>query len=153
MEAIIMYADGGCRNNQGESNIGGWGAYLQCGEYKKEVKGSARNTTNNVMELTGCIEGLRAIVDKSIPVEVHLDSAYVLNGITSWIEGWKANGWRTSKKKPVLNQEYWMALDREKSQFANIKFIKVKGHAGIEGNEIADRLCNEAMDEILKEKM
>ena len=114
----------------------------------KEIKGREINTTNNIMELKGCIEGLKAIKNKTLPVEVYLDSAYVLNGITNWIDGWKKKGWRTANKKPVLNKELWIELDSERNKFNNIEFIKVKGHAGNEGNEIADRLCNEAMDEI-----
>ena len=118
------------------------------GDVSKEIKGGEINTTNNIMELKGCIEGLKAIKNKTLPVEVYLDSAYVLNGITNWIEGWKKKGWRTANKKPVLNKELWIELDSERNKFNNIEFIKVKGHAGNEGNEIADRLCNEAMDEI-----
>lgn len=147
-KVIKLYTDGGCRGNQSDNNIGAWGAYMVYGDVSKEIKGGEINTTNNIMELKGCIEGLKAIKNKTLPVEVYLDSAYVLNGITSWIEGWKKKGWRTANKKPVLNKELWIELDSERNKFNNIEFIKVKGHAGNEGNEIADRLCNEAMDEI-----
>ena len=147
-KVIKIYTDGGCRGNQSDNNIGGWGAYMVYGDVSKEIKGGEINTTNNIMELKGCIEGLKAIKNKTLPVEVYLDSAYVLNGITNWIEGWKKKGWRTANKKPVLNKELWIELDSERNKFNNIEFIKVKGHAGNEGNEIADRLCNEAMDEI-----
>ena len=147
-KVIKLYTDGGCRENQSDNNIGAWGAYMVYGDVSKEIKGGEINTTNNIMELKGCIEGLKAIKNKTLPVEVYLDSAYVLNGITNWIEGWKKKGWRTANKKPVLNKELWIELDSERNKFNNIEFIKVKGHAGNEGNEIADRLCNEAMDEI-----
>lgn len=147
-KVIKLYTDGGCRGNQSDNNIGGWGAYMVYGDVSKEIKGGEINTTNNIMELKGCIEGLKAIKNKTLPVEVYLDSAYVLNGITNRIEGWKKKGWRTANKKPVLNKELWIELDSERNKFNNIEFIKVKGHAGNEGNEIADRLCNEAMDEI-----
>ena len=147
-KVIKLYTDGGCRGNQSDNNIGAWGAYMVYGDVSKEIKGREINTTNNIMELKGCIEGLKAIKNKTLPVEVYLDSAYVLNGITNWIEGWKKKGWRTANKKPVLNKELWIELDSERNKFNNIEFIKVKGHAGNEGNEIADRLCNEAMDEI-----
>lgn len=147
-KVIKLYTDGGCRGNQLDNNIGAWGAYMVYGDVSKEIKGGEINTTNNIMELKGCIEGLKAIKNKTLPVEVYLDSAYVLNGITNWIEGWKKKGWRTANKKPVLNKELWIELDSERNKFNNIEFIKVKGHAGNEGNEIADRLCNEAMDEI-----
>ena len=148
IKVIKLYTDGGCRGNQSDNNIGAWGAYMVYGDVSKEIKGGEINTTNNIMELKGCIEGLKAIKNKTLPVEVYLDSAYVLNGITNWIEGWKKKGWRTANKKPVLNKELWIELDSERNKFNNIEFIKVKGHAGNEGNEIADRLCNEAMDEI-----
>lgn len=147
-KVIKLYTDGGCRGNQSDNNIGAWGVYMVYGDVSKEIKGGEINTTNNIMELKGCIEGLKAIKNKTLPVEVYLDSAYVLNGITNWIEGWKKKGWRTANKKPVLNKELWIELDSERNKFNNIEFIKVKGHAGNEGNEIADRLCNEAMDEI-----
>ena len=147
-KVIKLYTDGGCRRNQSDNNIGSWGAYMVYGDVSKEIKGREINTTNNIMELKGCIEGLKAIKNKTLPVEVYLDSAYVLNGITNWIEGWKKKGWRTANKKPVLNKELWIELDSARNKFNNIEFIKVKGHAGNEGNEIADRLCNEAMDEI-----
>lgn len=146
MKIIKLYADGGCRGNQNDTNIGAWGAYLEYGEYTKELTGGAINTTNNIMELTGCIEGLKAIKNKSIPVKVYLDSAYVLNGITSWIDGWKKKGWVNSAKKPVANKELWMELDKVRNEFKNIEFIKVKGHSDNAGNIKADLLCNQTMD-------
>ena len=146
MKTIKLYADGGCRGNSNKENKGGWGVYLEYGEATKELKGGEINTTNNKMELTALIEGLKAIKNKDLPIEVYLDSAYVLNGITSWISNWKTKGWKTASGKAVLNQELWMELDLEKSKFKNIKFIKVKGHSGNYGNEIGDRLCNEFMD-------
>lgn len=148
MNIIKIYTDGGCRGNQSENNIGAWAAYMEYGEHKKEISGGAINTTNNIMELTGCIEGLKAVKNKNIPVEVYLDSAYVLNGITSWIENWKQKGWKTANKKPVLNKELWVELDNLKSQFSNIKFIKVKGHSDNPGNNRADYLCNVEMDKL-----
>ena len=148
MKTIKIYTDGGCRGNQNNKNIGAWGVYMEYGDLKKELSGGAVDTTNNIMELTGCIEGLKAVKNKSLPVEVYLDSAYVLNGITSWIENWKKKGWRTANKKPVLNKELWVELDALKSQFTNIKFIKVKGHADNPGNNRADALCNETMDKL-----
>lgn len=148
MSIIKIYTDGGCRGNQNDTNIGAWGAYLECGDLKKEISGSAINTTNNIMELTGCIEGLKAVKNKNMQVEVYLDSAYVLNGITSWIDGWKKKNWTTANKKPVANKELWIELDNLRNEFNNIKFIKVKGHADNPGNIKADLLCNEAMDKI-----
>lgn len=145
---IELYTDGGCRGNQTDNNIGAWGAYMTYGEYVNEISGGATNTTNNIMELRGCIEGLKAIHNKNLPVVVYLDSAYVLNGITSWIENWKSNGWKTSKKQPVQNAELWIELDAIVSQFPNIQFVKVKGHSDNYGNIQADRLCNEMMDKL-----
>lgn len=150
MEYVHIYTDGGCRGNQEKNNIGAWGVYMTFKEHVKELKGSARNTTNNEMELIGCIAGLQAVKNKKAPTKVYLDSAYVLNGITSWINNWKKNNWKTSTKKPVVNKELWVELDRLKNEFKDIEFIKVKGHAGNFGNEQADRLCNEVMDRMEK---
>lgn len=145
---IIAYSDGGARGNGKENNVGGWGAVLVCGQHRKEIFGGARNTTNNIMELTGALEALKAIKKKDALVKLHLDSAYVLNGLRSWLWKWKRNDWKTSAKKPVLNKELWMELDSVYSQFSNIQLVKVKGHAGIELNEVADRLANKGMDSL-----
>ena len=104
------------------------------------------------MELTAAIEGLRAIKDKRVPTRVYLDSAYVQQGITKWVPGWIKKGWVTSKKEPVANKELWQALIAEKEQFSDIQFLKVRGHATNAGNNKADALVNEAMDELLAEK-
>ena len=119
-------------------------------DHTKELSGGDINTTNNIMELTACIEGWKAIKDKSISTIVYLDSAYVLNGITNWIKGWKKNNWKTSKKQPVLNRNLWIELDILKSLFDDITFKKVKGHSDDFGNIQADRLCNEYMDKLEK---
>ena len=145
---VKLYCDGGCRNNQRRGNVGGWGVHLEWGQHVKELSGGAKNTTNNKMELTAAIEGLRAVRDNSVGVDVYADSAYVLGGITSWIFGWKKNGWLTSAKKPVMNKELWQALDAEKAKFSDIAFHKVKGHANNAGNNRADELANIAMDEM-----
>ncbi len=148
MTRLEIYCDGGCRGNQSDSNVGGWGVYLVWGEHEKELYGGERDTTNNKMELTAAIEGLRAIKNKTVPTDVYLDSAYVLGGITSWIEGWRRKGWVNSKKQPVANKELWIALDEERDRFADIHFHKVKGHADNAGNIRADELANRAMDEL-----
>ncbi len=147
---VKLYCDGGCRNNQRRGNVGGWGVHLEWGPHVKELSGGARNTTNNKMELTAAIEGLRAVKDKSVGVDVYADSAYVLGGITSWIFGWKKNGWLTSTKKPVMNKELWETLDAEQAKFSDIVFHKVKGHANNAGNNRADELANIAMDKMEK---
>lgn len=148
MTRLEIYCDGGCRGNQANVNVGGWGAYLIWGDHTKELYGGERNTTNNKMELMGAIEGLRAIKNKNVPVDVYVDSAYVLNGITQWIFGWMKKGWVNSKKEPVANKELWQELLAEKNQFPDITFHKVKGHSTNVGNNKADELANRAMDEV-----
>ena len=149
---VIAYTDGGVSGNQNTENYGGWGAVVlgveSFGEKeitRKELFGSAVNTTNNIMELTGAINALQAIKKKDIPVEVYVDSNYVLKGITEWIHGWKARGWRKADKKPVENIQLWMALEDEVSKFKSINFFKVKAHVGVELNELADQLANKGI--------
>ena len=142
-----IYCDGGCRGNQNDTNVGGWGAWLIWGETTRELWGGQPNTTNNVMELTAAIEGLRALT-RDVPVDVYVDSAYVYNGITDWVHGWMRNGWRNSKKEPVANQQLWLDLIEQKQRFSDIAFHKVKGHADNDGNNHADTLANRAMDEV-----
>ena len=153
MTRLEIYCDGGCRGNQAEKNVGGWGAYLVWGEHEKELFGGERNTTNNKMELMGAIEGLRAIKNKNVPVDVYVDSAYVLNGITQWIFGWMKKGWVNSKKEPVANKELWHELLAQKNMFPDITFHKVKGHSTNAGNNKADELANRAMDMVLAGKL
>ena len=148
MDKIIIYADGGCRGNQFDTNIGGYGVLIKYKQHTKEFKGSVKNTTNNIMELTSCIEALKSIKNKEIPTEVVMDSQYVIQGINEWINGWIKKGWRNSSKKPVENKELWKELYNLKNEFSNIQFIKCNGHSDCEGNNRADELANEAMDEI-----
>lgn len=150
MRRLELYCDGGCRGNQANVNVGGWGAYLVWGEHTKELCGGEKNTTNNKMELTGAIEGLKAIKNKDVPVDVYVDSAYVLNGITQWIYGWMKKGWVNSKKEPVANKDLWLELWEEKGKFSDISFHKVKGHSTNKGNNKADALANLAMDRVEK---
>ncbi|HLS01888.1 MAG TPA: ribonuclease HI, partial [Beutenbergiaceae bacterium] len=102
-----MWTDGACKGNPGP---GGWGVLLRFGEHEKELYGGLSSTTNNQMELTAVIEGLRALTRPS-RVELHVDSTYVMKGITEWIHNWKRNGWRTAAKKPVANADLWRELD------------------------------------------
>lgn len=148
MNTFHIYTDGGCRGNQEDNNIGAYGAYMRFNEYEHSIAGGERNTTNNIMELKGCIEGLKQVKYKQLPVKVYVDSAYVLNGITKWLAGWKVKGWKTASKKPVANKELWIELDGLVQTFDNIEFIKVKGHSDNEGNNKADALCNEYMDKM-----
>ena len=152
-QIIYGWADGGCRGNGREGNIGANACYMEYwidGElkHKKTISGGERNTTNNIQELKGCINLLKAIKNKQIPIVIHLDSNYVIQGITRWIKNWESKGWVTAKKQPVLNKELWVELNELKSQFKDIRFVKVKGHDGEMGNEIVDKLCNEYMDKM-----
>ncbi|MDF0531912.1 ribonuclease HI [Tsukamurella sp. 8F] len=141
-EAIEIYTDGACLGNPGP---GGWGAVLRFGSHQKELYGSESDTTNNRMELMGAISALEAI-NRPHPVVLHTDSSYVKNGITKWVAGWKRNGWKTADKKPVKNSELWQRLDSVASQY-EIEWRWVKGHAGNEGNELADQLASKGARE------
>lgn len=147
-DKIYLFCDGGCRGNQEKINIGGWGAFLQYKGFEKELWGNTKNTTNNIMELTSAIEGLKAIKNKMIPVEVIMDSQYVVQGINTWIQGWINKNWQTKNKQPVKNKELWQELYNLKTQFKDINFRQILGHAGNYGNERADLLANRAMDEL-----
>lgn len=140
---VQIFTDGGCRGNPG---IGGWGAVLRYNHHEKKLKGHAKETTNNRMELTAAIEALKSL-KKPCALALTTDSEYLKKGITEWIHQWKKNGWRTAKKDPVKNQDLWIALDHE-IQRHQITWHWIKGHVGHEGNELADQLANQAMDEI-----
>lgn len=137
---VVIHTDGACSGNPGP---GGWGAILEFNGKTKELKGGMALTTNNQMELTAAIEALNAL-KRPCNVEIHTDSQYVKNGVTSWVHNWKRNGWRTADKKPVKNAELWQALDAATERH-NIDWRWVKGHAGHDLNERADTLANEGM--------
>ncbi len=141
---IEIYADGACKGNPG---VGGWGAWLAFEGIEKELFGGEMLTTNNRMELTGVIKALEAIKRPS-EVTIFTDSVYVQKGMTEWITGWKARGWRTADKKPVKNDDLWKALDVLAAQHT-IKWQWVKGHAGNAGNERADMLANKGVEQVL----
>jgi Ribonuclease HI len=143
--AVVVYTDGACKGNPGP---GGWGAWLRSGTHEKELWGGERLTTNNRMELTAVIEAL-AILKKRCRVDVHTDSEYVRNGITTWIHGWKKRGWTTADKKPVKNVELWQRLD-ELAQRHEVRWHWVKGHSGDPGNERADQLANRGTAEVMR---
>ena len=147
---IVAYTDGGCRGNQFDTNVGGWGVTLTYNGETKDFYGGCINTTNNIMELTSCIEALKSIEDRDIPVEIIMDSQYVIMGINSWVYNWVKNGWKTSAKKKVENKELWIELFDLKNKFKDITFSKVKGHSDNVGNNRADELANIAMDEVNK---
>ncbi|MEN0087746.1 MAG: ribonuclease HI [Pseudomonadota bacterium] len=138
--SVEIWTDGACSGNPGP---GGWGAILRSGEHEKELSGGEVLTTNNRMELMAAIEALNALKRPS-EVTLWTDSTYVKGGITGWIEGWKRNGWRTSAKKPVKNDDLWRILD-EAVQRHQIEWRWVKGHAGHAENERADELARIGM--------
>ena len=146
MTPIVIYTDGACKGNPGP---GGWGALLIAGGVEKELFGGELGTTNNRMEMTAVIEALSAVPQPSL-VTLHLDSEYVLKGITEWIHGWKARGWRTAAKQPVKNVDLWQKLDSVVAGSKHkIDWRWVKGHAGDPGNERADGLANRGVDRAL----
>jgi len=137
---VTIYTDGACSGNPGP---GGWGALMIYGKDEKELTGGEFNTTNNRMELTAAIEALNAL-KRPCKIHLHTDSTYVKDGITKWIDGWKAKGWKTAAKKPVKNEDLWRALDEANTKH-DIEWKWVKGHAGDPGNERADELANQGM--------
>jgi ribonuclease HI len=136
MKRVQLITDGACSGNPGP---GGWAAILRYGDKAKELFGSEAQTTNNRMELMAAVEGLNALRESCI-VEVVTDSQYVKNGITTWIAGWKRNGWKTSDKKPVKNQDLWEALDAA-VQRHQVEWTWTKGHADHPDNNRADELA------------
>lgn len=139
---VVIYTDGACKGNPGP---GGWGAMLTSGGTVKELFGGEMGTTNNRMEMTAVIEALAAL-KRPCRVTLYLDSEYVRKGITEWISGWKARGWRTAAKQPVKNIDLWQKLDHLISSSGHtIEWRWVKGHAGDPGNERADALANKGV--------
>ena len=139
---VIVYTDGACKGNPGP---GGWGALLMYGDKKKEICGGETPTTNNRMELMGAIMALETL-SKPCKVELHTDSQYVMKGVTQWIHGWKARGWRTADKSPVKNDDLWKRLDTARNRH-EVDWRWVKGHAGHPLNERADELANQGLRE------
>ena len=141
---IKIYTDGACKGNPG---IGGWGALLVYNEQSIEIFDGELETTNNRMELMAVIEALNHAASMNDDVQIYTDSSYVQKGIQEWIHNWKKNGWRSSNKKPVKNQDLWQKLDTLNSSL-NVEWFWVKGHAGHPGNERADFLANEGVKKI-----
>ena len=137
---VTIYTDGACSGNPGP---GGWGAVLLYGEHRREISGASADTTNNRMELTAAIRALEAL-KRPTDVDLYTDSTYVKDGITRWLPGWKAKGWRTASKAPVKNRDLWEALDAL-AQHHDVTWHWVRGHAGNAGNERADALAREAL--------
>ena len=140
MTAVEIFTDGACSGNPGP---GGWGALLRYGGTERELCGGETATTNNRMELLAAIRAIEALKRPST-VRLHTDSTYLRDGITRWIEGWKANGWKTSAKKPVKNVDLWQRLDAAAAPH-DIEWRWVKGHAGHPDNERADALARKGL--------
>ncbi len=141
-DRIEIFTDGACKGNPGP---GGWGVYIRGLSQEIELFGRDDKTTNNRMELTAIIEGLRAI-NTDQRVVIHTDSRYALDGISVWIKNWKRNGWKTASKGVVKNTDLWQKLD-ELSVGREIEWVWVKGHSGNPGNEKADLLANKGISE------
>ncbi|NIZ40137.1 ribonuclease HI [Entomospira entomophila] len=147
MTSIQVYSDGACSGNPGS---GGWGAVILYPNDYVELSGGEQATTNNRMELLGAIEALTHIQnrDRSLPITITTDSQYVKNGITLWIQNWKKNGWKTSTKSPVKNQDLWQRLDLLNHQLKP-EWRWIKGHAGHQYNERCDILAVNARDQVI----
>ena len=146
MTKLVAYTDGACSGNPGP---GGWGALMQAKDgdvviKERELKGGEKLTTNNRMELLAAINALETL-ERASAITIITDSTYVKNGVTSWIFGWKKNGWKTAAKKPVKNDDLWKRLDDAQARH-DVTWEWVKGHAGHEENERADALARAGME-------
>lgn len=137
---VEIFTDGACSGNPGP---GGWGTILRMGDKERELSGGDRATTNNRMELMAAISALE-VLTRPTTLTITTDSAYVKNGVTQWIHGWKRNGWKTADKKPVKNAELWQRLD-EAQRRHKVTWAWIKGHAGHAENERADELARAGM--------
>jgi ribonuclease HI len=149
LNAVEIYTDGACKGNPGP---GGWGALLKTADAQKELFGGELGTTNNRMEMMAVIEAL-SILKRPCQVTLHVDSQYVLKGMTEWLPGWKARGWKTAAKQPVKNVDLWQRLDVLVSTSGHsIDWRWVRGHNGDPGNEHADMLANRGVEIALKQR-
>ena len=147
MKDIIMYTDGACSGNPGP---GGWGTILMYKDTKKEISGFNPNSTNNIMEMTAVIEGLK-LLKEPCNIEIYSDSAYVINAFNNnWIEGWIKKNWQNSKKEPVKNKELWLELIALLKQH-QVTFIKVKGHSDNDYNNRCDEMARKAIKNSIKQ--
>jgi ribonuclease HI len=147
-EKVVIYTDGACRGNPGP---GGWAARLRYGEHLREIWGADAGTTNNRMELMAAIKGLEALKRPAV-VALYTDSQYVQKGITEWLPGWIARGWRTAGRTPVKNADLWLRLQAA-AALHTVYWHWVKGHAGNPDNEAVDRLANAALDRLASRKV
>ena len=147
LSLVEIYTDGACRGNPGP---GGWAALLKFKCVEKIISGAEEETTNNRMELMAAIHGLEAL-SRECSVKLTTDSKYVMQGITSWLNTWKGNNWKTSQKKPVKNVDLWQRLDSSVHKH-RVEWFWVKGHSGHLENERVDMAANLAIDELLGAK-
>ncbi len=143
MKKITIYTDGACKGNPGP---GGWGVLLEYNGRKKTMHGGEPLTTNNRMEMMAAISALETLRE-ACEITLFTDSKYVMQGLTEWLPGWKARGWKTASKQPVKNQDLWERLDAA-VQRHKIDWRWVKGHAGDPGNEMADQLANQGIEQM-----
>ena len=144
-KTVYLFTDGACKGNPG---AGGWGVLLRYGEHEKELFGGEAQTTNNRMELTAVLSGLKTL-NRPCNVVICTDSQYVKNGMESWIHNWKKNGWKTAGRQPVKNADLWQQLDEQVARH-RVRWQWVKGHAGHAENERADALANRGVEQVLR---
>ncbi len=142
MKNVDIFTDGACKGNPGP---GGWGVLLRMGTHEKELSGGEEDTTNNRMEMTAVLRGLKALIEPC-EVTVHSDSRYVIDGMTKWIHGWQKKGWINASRKPVRNADLWHDLI-EAVKPHTVHWQWVKGHSGHPENDLVDRLASDAADE------
>ncbi len=143
MSRVVIHTDGACSGNPGP---GGWGAILQFADTRREICGGEAHTTNNRMEMRAAIEAL-AVLKRPCEVDLYTDSTYLRQGITQWMANWKRKQWKTSAGKAVKNQDLWQALDAAAATH-QVRWHWVKGHSGDAGNERADELARQGMQEL-----
>ncbi|QQB42618.1 Ribonuclease HI [Kingella denitrificans] len=144
-KTVYLFTDGACKGNPG---AGGWGVLLRYGTHEKELFGGEVQTTNNRMELTAVLSGLKTL-NRPCDVVICTDSQYVKNGMESWIHNWKKNGWKTAGRQPVKNADLWQQLDEQVARH-RVRWQWVKGHAGHAENERADALANRGVEQALR---
>ena len=143
MKQVAIFTDGACKGNPGP---GGWGVLLRMGTHEKELSGGEAQTTNNRMEMTAALQGLRALIEPC-DVTLYTDSRYLIDGMTKWIEGWQKRGWKNASKKPVRNADLWHELIAAAAPHT-IAWEWVRGHSGHPENERVDRLASDAAEQI-----
>ena len=144
-KTVYLFTDGACKGNPGAC---GWGVLLRYGGHEKELFGGEAQTTNNRMELTAVLSGLKTL-NRPCDVVICTDSQYVKNGMESWIHNWKKNGWKTAGRQPVKNADLWQQLDEQVARH-RVRWQWVKGHAGHTENERADALANRGVEQALR---